>query len=210
MFTSITLNKRIISLLFFLVINLILQPPSLTVQGSRWTSKSKLYMQSDSDSVLDLSNRFMHNFNPDNTDDGADKPITQGNFVFQDCGLDTDPLTISSIKIDPSPPKAGQNLTVRATGTIRRLIEDGAYAVVTVNVGLVRLLQKTFDVCEELRKADVSLQCPMEPGDFDIAYEITLPKEIPPVTYRIDALAYTTDDDDMACANFSVDFSRKP
>ncbi|POW18787.1 hypothetical protein PSHT_05381 [Puccinia striiformis] len=125
-------------------------------------------------------------------------------------GLDTDPLTISSIKIDPSPPKAGQNLTVRATGTIRRLIEDGAYAVVTVKVGLVRLLQKTFDVCEELRKADVSLQCPMEPGDFDIAYEITLPKEIPPVTYRIDALAYTTDDDDMACANFSVDFSRKP
>ncbi|KAH9471585.1 hypothetical protein Pst134EA_005477 [Puccinia striiformis f. sp. tritici] len=196
MFTSITLDIRIISLLLFLVINLILQPPSLTVQGSRWMSKSKLYLQSDS--VSDFPNRFMHNFNPHNTDDGADKPSTQGNFVFQ------------RVEIDPNPPKVGQNLTVRATGTIRRLIEDGAYAVVTVNVGLVRLLQKTFDVCEELRKADVSLQCPMEPGDFDIAYEITLPKEIPPVTYRIDALAYTTDDDDMACANLSVDFSRKP
>ncbi|KAI7964535.1 hypothetical protein MJO29_002633 [Puccinia striiformis f. sp. tritici] len=190
MFTSITLDIRIISLLLFLVINLILQPPSLTVQGSRWMSKSKLYLQSDS--VSDFPNRQ------------ALKETSSSS------GLDTDPLTISSVEIDPNPPKVGQNLTVRATGTIRRLIEDGAYAVVTVNVGLVRLLQKTFDVCEELRKADVSLQCPMEPGDFDIAYEITLPKEIPPVTYRIDALAYTTDDDDMACANLSVDFSRKP
>lgn len=65
----------------------------------------------------------------------------------------------------PDPPKPGQNLTIKAKGIVVDEIDvcwnstnngwyltepkDGAYADVTVKLGLVKLLHKRFDVCEE-------------------------------------------------------------
>lgn len=93
-------------------------------------------------------------------------------------GSPSDALQIDSIKISPDPPKPGQDLTIVASGRAQskidvrlispppcvkherrrrreltnraRFSQFGTYADVTVKLGLIKLLTKTFDVCNEL------------------------------------------------------------
>lgn len=184
-----------------LTLNLIVQPPgssSVRVQGLSFKDSKKNLFQSDS--IASLSNQFMKNLN-------QQFPSTQTVLVFEDCGQPGDAITIESFEVDPNPPKPGHKVTIRASGTAHELIEEGAYADVTVKLGsYIKLLQKRFDICEELSKANVTLQCPIQPGYYEIEQEIELPKEIPRAKYNVAARAYTQDDEDMACANVVLDF----
>lgn len=58
-------------------------------------------------------------------------------------------------------------------------MQEGAYADVVVKLGLIKILTKRFDVCEELRNGNATLQCPVAPGDYDIVQKVDLPAEIP-------------------------------
>ena len=79
-------------------------------------------------------------------------------------------------------------------------MQQGAYADVTVKLGLIKLLTKRFDVCEELSvtqptfngtseadmriiflrdNADADLQCPIKPDEYKIEQTVALPAEIP-------------------------------
>ena len=67
----------------------------------------------------------------------------------------------------------------------------------TVKLGLVKLLQKEFDLCEEAyvfatlnaseipaelfsrRNTDVDVQCPVQEGRYVVKQTVALPKEIP-------------------------------
>ena len=72
--------------------------------------------------------------------------------------------------------------------------QDGAYADVTVKLGLIKLLQKQFDICEEAyvllyfcrgeaneisANANSTVQCPVKPANYKISQTVELPKEIP-------------------------------
>jgi hypothetical protein len=101
--------------------------------------------------------------------------------------------------VSPDPPQPGQNLTVKVTGLVKEVIEvcriiisliaprmltlhltqDGAYADVTVKLGLIKLLKKEFDLCEEAQNANMTVQCPVEAGTYTIEQTVELPKEIP-------------------------------
>jgi hypothetical protein len=77
------------------------------------------------------------------------------------------------------------------------LWKDGAYADVSVKLGLIKILQKQFDLCEEAyvfvifavsemltpsflrRNANTSVQCPVERGAYEVVHSVALPKEIP-------------------------------
>lgn len=65
-----------------------------------------------------------------------------------------------------------------------------------MKIGLVKLLSKKFDVCEEAyvlchnlmfilfndtdsRNAKATVQCPVEPGSYIVEHTVALPKEIP-------------------------------
>lgn len=66
-----------------------------------------------------------------------------------------------------------------------------------MKLGLVKLLQKRFDVCEEAyvpdrllpsftqiehensRNANASVKCPVEVGPYTVSQTVALPKEIP-------------------------------
>ena len=66
----------------------------------------------------------------------------------------------------------------------------------SVKIGLIKLLQKKFDLCEEAyvvlhllialylkllrRKANATVQCPVKPGSYHVEQTVALPKEIPP------------------------------
>lgn len=69
---------------------------------------------------------------------------------------------------------AGEELTIEATGTLDKPIVDGATANVLVKLGAVRLLQKKFDLCDELdkNKEDVEIQCPIKKGPQTVSATI--------------------------------------
>ncbi|KAL8287453.1 hypothetical protein RQP46_003311 [Phenoliferia psychrophenolica] len=137
-------------------------------------------------------------------DDG--RADTNTIWSWYDCGEPTDALTIKSLKLSPDPPKPGHNLTIYATGTANSLIAEGAYADVVVKLGLIKLLTKRFDVCEELAGANATLQCPITPDDYAIVQTVELPIEIPRAKFVVDAKVFTQDDEPAACINLMINF----
>ncbi|THH20645.1 hypothetical protein EW146_g762 [Bondarzewia mesenterica] len=135
---------------------------------------------------------------------------TQEGWDWTDCGLATDPIQIESIHITPDPPKPGKDLTVLVKAIAQHEVQEGAYADVTVKLGLIKLLQKQFDVCEEARNANASVRCPVEKGYYEVEQTVALPKEIPQAKFTISVRGYTVDDDSLVCLDLKVDFMKKP
>ncbi|KAG6845773.1 Phosphatidylglycerol/phosphatidylinositol transfer protein [Tephrocybe sp. NHM501043] len=141
----------------------------------------------------------------------ADSPVhINDKWSYTNCGSTTDPIQIESIEVSPDPPVPGKDLTVKVTGRATETIEEGAYADVTVKLGLIKLLQKQFDVCDEARKAKASVQCPVETGNYIVEHTVALPREIPRAKFTVNVQGYTADDDDMLCLDLHVDFIKNP
>jgi len=139
-----------------------------------------------------------------------DSPIrSTASWDYKDCFPDGSPVQITSIEVTPDPPKPGQDLTVTVNGTVTETLEDGAYADVTVKLGLVKLLKKRFDLCEEARNANATVQCPVEPGSYHVVHTVTLPREIPPARFAVNILGYTVEDEDLLCLDLKVDFTKR-
>jgi len=79
---------------------------------------------------------------------------------------------------------------------------------VTVKIGLIKLLHKQFDVCEEARNSDVDIKCPIEKGEYNVTQTVALPKEIPPAKFVVEVKGYTADERDLVCVNLKVDFMK--
>ncbi|KAF9229367.1 hypothetical protein BS17DRAFT_798935 [Gyrodon lividus] len=135
---------------------------------------------------------------------------TTESWSYNDCGLATDPIQIDSITLLPDPPKPGQNLTITVVGTAIETIEEGAYADVVVKLGIIKLLSKRFDVCDEARAANASIQCPVEKGDYTVVQTVALPKEIPQAKFSVNVRGYTVDEEAMLCLDLKVDFMKSP
>ncbi|KAJ7055693.1 ML domain-containing protein [Mycena amicta] len=134
---------------------------------------------------------------------------TTAEWSFNDCGLPSDIVQLESLEISPDPPVPGEELTINAKGKATRRIEEGATADVVVKLGLIKLLQKTFDICEEATKANASVTCPVEEGDYEVTQTVKLPKEIPPAKFTVSVRAFSVDDEDMLCLNLFANFMPK-
>ncbi|KAG8817579.1 Phosphatidylglycerol/phosphatidylinositol transfer protein [Serendipita sp. 399] len=153
---------------------------------------------------------------------------------WTDCGSPDDLIEVKSIEVKPDPPKPGQDLEITAKGYVKEtlevslviprgccefpndgimfdaLLQEGTYADVLVKVGLIKLLQKRFDVCEEARNANATIQCPVEPGDYTVVQTVQLPKEIPPAKFNVHVNVYNVDDASAVCVTVLVDFTLHP
>lgn len=134
--------------------------------------------------------------------EATDRPI--GNDILVDCGEEEDIAHIDYIHLSPSQPKPGKPLKISAKGSFSEKVGDGAYVVVIVKMGLIKLLHKTYDVCAEVPKVD--RKCPFGPGNETFEHSIDLPKEIPPGKFNVLARVYTVDDEPVACVKGSVTF----
>ncbi|KAF4572840.1 Phosphatidylglycerol/phosphatidylinositol transfer protein [Pleurotus pulmonarius] len=141
---------------------------------------------------------------------GGDTVHTTDDWGYTDCGLPTDPIQITSIVVTPDPPQPGKNMTVKVKATAIERVEEGAYADVIVKLGLIKLLHKQFDLCEEARNADTDVQCPVEPGDYEVEQTVELPKEIPKAKFVVNVRGYTADDEDLVCLDLKVNFMKRP
>jgi hypothetical protein len=117
-----------------------------------------------------------------------------------------DLVTITRVDLAPNPPKPGKVLQIRAIGAVKETIEEGAYVLLQVKYGLIRLIKQTIDLCEQV--GNVDLECPIEPGVLDLTKEVELPNEIPPGKYTVLADVYTADDKPITCLTASVVMSR--
>ncbi|RPD82023.1 hypothetical protein L226DRAFT_607227 [Lentinus tigrinus ALCF2SS1-7] len=125
---------------------------------------------------------------------------------WSDCGTESHIVHVKSIQVSPDPPERGQDLTITVEGVADASVEDGAYADVTVKAGVIKLLQKEFDICEEARNANTTIQCPVEKGTHKVVQTVTLPKEIPPAQFKVNIRGFTEDDDDLVCMDLMMDF----
>ncbi|KFH47182.1 Phosphatidylglycerol/phosphatidylinositol transfer protein-like protein [Hapsidospora chrysogenum ATCC 11550] len=117
-----------------------------------------------------------------------------------------DIIQIKSVDLLPNPPKAGEELVIKAKGVVKETIEEGAYVQLTVKYGLIRLITTKADLCKEI--GNVDLECPLEAGEMEITKSVDLPAEIPPGKYTVLADVYTKDDVQITCLTATVAFSR--
>ncbi|KAJ7362578.1 MD-2-related lipid-recognition domain-containing protein [Mycena albidolilacea] len=129
---------------------------------------------------------------------------------YVDCGFDTDAIQLKSFEISPDPPQPGKDLTITVKGRAAERIEDGAYADVTVKLGLIKLIQRRFDVCAEARRANASVTCPVQEGEYEVVQTVTLPKEIPPAKFVASVRGFTMDDRDLVCVDITANFLPQP
>ncbi|KXN89953.1 Phosphatidylglycerol/phosphatidylinositol transfer protein [Leucoagaricus sp. SymC.cos] len=123
------------------------------------------------------------------------------------CGDGETTVDIQSIEVYPDPPAPGKDLTVTVKARSTEIIEDGAYADVVVKLGRIKLLTKEIDLCEEARKANTSVQCPVTPGPYEVQQSVTLPKEIPRAKFDIHIDAWSFDGENyLFCLDLEADF----
>lgn len=73
----------------------------------------------------------------------------------------------------------GKDLQIKAKGNFTQKVEQGAYINLSVKYGLITLINTKADLCEQMKEVDET--CPLN-GAKDFTKEVTLPKEIPPVS----------------------------
>ncbi|SNX87684.1 related to phosphatidylglycerol/phosphatidylinositol transfer protein [Melanopsichium pennsylvanicum] len=142
----------------------------------------------------------------DKTKLSALDPVPGQGWQWASCGTGDEVVDVDSIVVSPDPPVPGQNLTVRAKGTIKDEVSDGTFADVVVKLGLIRLLARRFDVCEQARANDADLQCPLSPGEYELVHTVALPREIPPGKFNVHVSGENQDGSSLLCLDLSILF----
>jgi hypothetical protein len=102
--------------------------------------------------------------------------------TFNSCGNSEDSFHFQMLEVTPDPPKTASQLQVHVKGYLKETIAPGSYALVQVKIGLIKLIDAKFDVCEELPK--INMTCPIQPGEQDILRVADIPREVPKVTFQ--------------------------
>ncbi|KAJ7767799.1 ML domain-containing protein [Mycena metata] len=136
----------------------------------------------------------------------GDVGATAREWSWVNCGDPTDAILLHSIEVSPDPPVPGKDLTITVKGTVNEVIKEGAYADVVVKIGLVKLLQKRFDVCGEAKNANASITCPVEAGEHTVVQTVPLPREIPPAKFTVQVRGYTANEEGMLCVDLKASF----
>jgi len=118
-----------------------------------------------------------------------------------------DLLTLEKVDLNPNPPLKGTTLTITAVGTLLEDVKEGAYVVLQVKYGLIRLVNTEADLCEQVSNVDMT--CPVKKGLTKIKKDVELPKEIPPGTYTVFADVYTArpESKKIICLEATVPFA---
>ncbi|MEU5695888.1 ML domain-containing protein [Actinosynnema sp. NPDC020468] len=122
---------------------------------------------------------------------------------YEDCATAGHDFALHTVGLTPDPPAAGQGFTVRLAGTVVRTIESGALAHVSIDVGDLTVISRTYDLGQELAQTDPSLRLPLTPGFYTIPFDFpgSLPKQVFRIRIRVD----NADEHHAACVDLSLD-----
>ncbi|KAF3921266.1 hypothetical protein ABW21_db0206359 [Orbilia brochopaga] len=135
-----------------------------------------------------------------------DSPVPGNSHISWCSDPAKDKIVIENIKLDPYPPAPGKPLHFEASGTVKERIDEGAYLKVTVKLNrYIRLMQnQTLDFCENIKKADAGVECPIEEGPLSIIKDVEIPNTVPPGTYTVMAYLFQADDSLITCLSTQV------
>lgn len=80
-------------------------------------------------------------------------------------------------------------MTIRANGELSETINNGSKVHVTVKWGILTLINKGFDLCDNSNV--INRECPLEEGVLNIMKEVAVPDAIPPGKYVVIADVFT-------------------
>ncbi|PMD47320.1 putative Phosphatidylglycerol/phosphatidylinositol transfer protein [Hyaloscypha variabilis F] len=142
---------------------------------------------------------------------GGQKPLGDGEAVpgnnpltYCQAEHGDDILILDHVNLTPNPPQAGETLTIEAVGTLLEEVDKGAYVILQVKFGLIRLVNTQADLCTQV--SNVDLECPIEKGKITITKDVEIPKEIPSGTYTVFADVYTKEKKKIVCLEATVLF----
>lgn len=131
----------------------------------------------------------------------------QNPLKYCDADRSNDLINIEKVTLTPNPPEAGTTLVIEATGTVKEDIEEGAYVMLQVKYGYIRLINTQADLCKEMKNVD--MECPIKKGKITVTKSVDLPKEIPPGKYTVLADVFNNDDEHITCLTATVFFGPK-
>ncbi|CAO3686613.1 unnamed protein product [Umbelopsis ramanniana] len=132
---------------------------------------------------------------------------TMSTDLITNCGDEQDILSIDYINLTPDPPVKGQPLDIEFKGWLKEQVENGSYIDLTVKFGVVKLLSKRLDLCDQAKEIDT--QCPIPAGEFTFTKSVDLPNEIPGGKYTVNAKIMTPDERQITCLNGVTSFPRQ-
>lgn len=112
---------------------------------------------------------------------------------------------VEQVDLEPFPVVAGKNLTITASGIVKRTINPGAYVNVEVRLGYIRLLKQTFDLCEESEK-ELGIKCPIEKGPIVVKKEVEIPGFVPGGLITVKADVFNDDEEGITCLMGGIQF----
>ncbi|KAJ2880092.1 Phosphatidylglycerol/phosphatidylinositol transfer protein, partial [Coemansia asiatica] len=114
-------------------------------------------------------------------DGGEGKNKTLNN-IIRDVSEEDDLIDIKYVDLDPEQPKRSTPVHINALAYVKDHI-DSATANVKVKYGFITLLNRNYDLCEEL-KSNLNKTCPVDEGPIEVSVDVDVPGFIPPVTWR--------------------------
>ncbi|KAJ1764795.1 Phosphatidylglycerol/phosphatidylinositol transfer protein [Coemansia sp. RSA 532] len=115
------------------------------------------------------------------------------NPVMRDVSHTDDILDIKYVDIDPEAPKHSTPIHLTALAHVKERI-DKATANVKVKYGFLTLLNRNYDLCEEL-KSNLNRTCPVDEGPIEFAVDVDVPGFIPPGWFHLEATAWRDSDE---------------
>ncbi|KAI8375323.1 ML domain-containing protein [Choanephora cucurbitarum] len=139
-------------------------------------------------------------------DSDAGFSMSDSTKLITNCGDEKDILSIDYIGLNPDPPVKGQDLQIDFKGYLSETVPNGTYVQIVVKYGVVRLIQKKFDLCEKIEEVDE--KCPIPQGNLEFTKVVALPKEIPPGKYTVHAEVFTPEKKRVTCLIGQTTFPR--
>ncbi|KAJ2655959.1 hypothetical protein IWW48_005277 [Coemansia sp. RSA 1200] len=101
------------------------------------------------------------------------------NDIIRDISEDDDIVDIEYVTLDPEKPKRSSPVHLNALAHIKEPIA-AATANVRVKYGFLTLLNRNYNLCEEL-KSNLNKTCPVDKGPIEVDIDVDIPGFIPPV-----------------------------
>ncbi|KAJ2814327.1 Phosphatidylglycerol/phosphatidylinositol transfer protein [Coemansia sp. 'formosensis'] len=130
----------------------------------------------------------------------APQPLREGegknrtlNKIIRDVSEEDDLLDIKYADVDPEQPKRRVPVHINALAFVKDRIES-ATANVKVKYGFITLLNRNYDLCEEL-KNNLNKTCPVEEGPIELSIDVDVPGYVPPGWFHLEATAWRNSDE---------------
>ncbi|KAJ2358037.1 Phosphatidylglycerol/phosphatidylinositol transfer protein [Coemansia erecta] len=125
-----------------------------------------------------------------NDDMGKNRTL---NDLIRDVSHDDDLIDIDYVDVDPEKPRRSTPVHLTALAHVKERI-DAATANVKVKYGFLTLLNRNYDLCEEL-KNNLNKSCPVDEGPIEFSVDVDVPGFIPPGWFHLEATAWRDSDE---------------